>query len=62
MRVFVVAAMTAVVMAPVMAARNPVMSAARSVSLSSSLLSPVALFLFVASRVFVKSKAILWPS
>ena len=61
-RMGVVAAVTAVVMAPVMAARNYVMSAAGSVGLSSSLLYPVALLFFAVARVFVKSKTILQPS
>ena len=61
LRVDVVAAVTAVVMAPVMAARNAVMSAAGSVGLSLSLLSPVALFFFEAARVLVKSETILQP-
>ena len=57
----VVAAVTAVVMAPVMAARNSVMSATGSVRLSSSLMSPVVLFFFAAARVFIESKTILQP-
>ena len=62
MRVYVVAEVTAVVMAPVMAARNSVMSAAGSIGLSLLLLlSPVALIFFAAARVFVVSKTILQP-
>ena len=61
-RVDMVAAVMAVVMAPVMAARNYVMSAAGSVGLSSLLLSPVELFFFAAARVFVESETILQPS
>ena len=52
-------AVKAVVMAPVMAARNAVMSATGSFGLSLLLLSPVALLFFAAARVFVRSKTIL---
>ena len=61
-RVDVVVAVTAVVMAPVMAARNVVMLSMGSVGLSSSLLSHMELFLFTATCVFVKSKTNLQPS
>ena len=50
MRMDVVAAVSAVVMDPVMVARNAVMSAAGSDRLSSLLLSPVALFFFAEAR------------
>ena len=43
-RMDVIAAVTAVVMAPFMAARNAVMSAAGSVGLLSLIMLPVALF------------------